>query len=107
MRLGDRLGGHLVQGHVDGTGTVSGIAAQPDGSTRLSVLAAPEVLRYVVPKGSITIDGVSLTVTDVDDASFSVALIPHTQDVTTLGRMAPGALVNLENDVVAKYVERL
>jgi riboflavin synthase len=107
MRLGDRLGGHLVQGHVDATGTVAGVAPLADGSVSYSVTTPPEVLRYVVPKGSITVDGVSLTVTEVTPTQFSVALIPHTQAVTTLGRAAPGTPVNLEIDVVAKYVERL
>ncbi len=107
MRLGDRLGGHLVQGHVDGTGVVRGVEPLADGSVLLSVTAAPEVLRYVVAKGSITVDGVSLTVTEVAPTHFSVALIPHTQAATTLGRAEPGTVMNLENDVVAKYVERL
>ena len=107
MRVGDRLGGHMVQGHVDGTGTVVSTTPLSDGSVVVSVAAAPEVLRYVVAKGSITIDGASLTVTDVTPTQLSVALIPHTQEVTTFGRIVPGAIVNLENDVVAKYVERL
>jgi riboflavin synthase len=107
MRLGDRLGGHIVQGHVDATGTVRGSEPLADGSMLLLVNAAPEVLRYIVAKGSITVDGVSLTVVEVTPTHFSIALIPHTQEVTTLGRAAPGTVVNLENDVVAKYVERL
>ena len=101
LALGDRLDGHLVQGHVDGTGEV--LAPAPD----LRVAAPPEVLRYVVVKGSITIDGISLTVVDVDDHSFTVAVIPHTSKITTLGRRTAGERVNLEVDLIAKYVERL
>jgi riboflavin synthase len=107
LRLADRLGGHLVQGHVDGVGTVTARAADGDGSSRLTVAAAPELLRQVVEKGSVTVDGVSLTVTGVDEDAFGVALIPHTLAVTTLGARQPGDRVNLETDVVAKYVERL
>ena len=102
LRLADRLGGHLVQGHVDGVGVV---ASHAEG--RLRVEASPAVLRYVVEKGSIAIDGVALTVTDVDDSSFAVALIPHTAEVTTLGGLGAGDRVNLEVDLIAKYVERL
>jgi len=107
VRLSDRLGGHLVQGHVDGIGTVTGRAADGDGSRRLTVAAPAALLRHVVEKGSVTVDGVSLTVTGVDDDAFAVALIPHTLAVTTLGVREPGDRVNLETDVVAKYVERL
>ncbi len=107
LRLADRLGGHLVQGHVDGVGTVTERAADGDGSDRLTVAAAPELLRHVVEKGSVTVDGVSLTVTAVDDDGFGVALIPHTLAVTTLGTRRPGDRVNLETDIVAKYMERL
>jgi riboflavin synthase len=107
VRLADRLGGHLVQGHVDATGTVRERAPQPDGSTLVSFAAPAEVLRYVVHKGSITVDGVSLTVARRDDASFAVALIPHTLEVTTLGTRAVGDRVNLEIDLIAKYVEQL
>ena len=101
LRLVDRLGGHLVQGHVDAVGTV--VSAAPD----LRVRMPAELLRYVVEKGSITIDGASLTVAAVHDDGFSVAIIPHTAEVTTLGHRAPGDSVNLEIDVVAKYVESL
>jgi riboflavin synthase len=101
VRLADRLGGHLVQGHVDGVGTV--VAPAPD----LRVSLPDGLGRYVVEKGSITVDGVSLTVVDADPDSFSVAVIPHTAEVTTLGRRQPGDGVNLEVDVTAKYVERL
>jgi riboflavin synthase len=107
VRLADRLGGHLVQGHVDGTGTVRTRVPQTDGSELFTFTAPGEVLRYVVHKGSITVDGISLTVAAVDDDGFSVAVIPHTLAVTTLGARDPGALVNLEVDLVAKYVERL
>jgi riboflavin synthase len=113
VRLSDRLGGHLVQGHVDGIGRVSGRRALPDGSAELTVAVDRELARYVVEKGSITIDGVSLTVTEVtDDADadavhVGIALIPHTLASTTLGIRAPGEVVNLEVDVLAKYVERL
>ena len=106
MRLGDRLDGHLVQGHVDGLGTVRG-ATPEGGSTILEVAAPAHLLRYVVEKGSITVDGVSLTVAARLPDSFTVALIPHTMAVTTLGPQAVGRAVNLEVDVVAKYVEAL
>jgi riboflavin synthase len=106
MRLEDRLGGHMVQGHVDGVGRV--LAAVPDGfALRITIEAAPELLRYMVYKGSITVDGVSLTVAGLDDRSFTVSLIPETIERTNLGRAEPGTLVNLEVDVLAKYVERL
>ena len=106
MRLGDRLDGHLVQGHVDGVGTVR--AATPEGgSTVLEISAPAELLRYVVEKGSICVDGVSLTVAGRRADAFTVALIPHTMSITTLGPQALGRAVNLEVDVVAKYVESL
>ena len=106
MRLDGRLGGHLVQGHVDGTGTV--LDRTPSTHWQVVRVSLPAGLaRYVVEKGSITVDGVSLTVAAVDDASFSVSLIPTTLALTTLGRKKPGDPVNLEVDVVAKYVERL
>lgn len=106
LRVGDRLGGHIVQGHVDGTGIVS--EARPEGeSVVLRIGASPDVLRYVVTKGSIAVDGVSLTVAGVLDDSFLVVLIPHTMAHTTLGADAVGRIVNLEVDVLAKYVERL
>lgn len=107
LRLADRLGGHLVQGHVDAVGRVEAREVQPDGSTRLRCSAPPELLRYVVEKGSITVDGVSLTVAGVEAEGFTVAVIPHTLAVTTLGVKPPGEPVNLEVDVLAKYVERL
>jgi riboflavin synthase len=106
LRAADRLGGHFVQGHVDGVGSVAEIAE--DGfSRRVRIRASESVLRYVVEKGSITVDGVSLTVAALDADSFTVALIPETLDRTTLGSVTPGANVNLEVDVLAKYVEKL
>jgi riboflavin synthase len=101
VAVGGRLGGHIVQGHVDGVGTV--IQAAPE----LRVAAEPQVARYLVPKGSVTVDGVSLTVVSVGPDWFTVAVIPHTMQVTTLGLREPGDTVNLEVDVIAKYAERL
>jgi riboflavin synthase len=106
LRVGDPLDGHIVQGHVDGTGTVAGTRRDGD-STVVGIEADPELLRYVVEKGSIAVDGVSLTVARVDDASFDVSLIPETLDRTNLGGTDTGRTVNLEVDIVAKYVERL
>jgi riboflavin synthase len=106
LRASDRLGGHIVQGHVDGTGTVESMT--DEGFARVVRIAAgPEVLRYVVEKGSIAIDGVSLTVASVDDRGFTVSLIPETLERTTLGQAVAGRVVNLEVDVLAKYVEKL
>jgi riboflavin synthase len=101
LGLGDRLGGHLVQGHVDGVGTV--VRPAPD----LAVAAPPAVHRYLVEKGSVTVDGVSLTVVSVGPDGFSAAIIPHTAAATTLGGLRDGDPVNLEADVIAKYAERL
>jgi riboflavin synthase len=106
LRAGDPLGGHQVQGHVDGTGRVAFVGAAEDGA-RVRVEAASDLLRYCVEKGSITVDGVSLTVAAVDETGFEVALIPHTLEVTTLGDLTTGDAVNLETDVLAKYVEKL
>jgi riboflavin synthase len=106
LRPDDRLGGHFVQGHVDGLGTVA--AVEPDGfARRIRITAGPDLLRYVVEKGSIAVDGVSLTVAAVDDESLTVSLIPETLERTSLGATAPGRTVNLEVDVLAKYVEKL
>jgi riboflavin synthase len=106
LRAGDRLGGHVVQGHVDGTGRVEDV--REEGFSRVVRIAAdPGLLRYVVEKGSIAVDGVSLTVSAVDDAAFEISLIPETLERTTLGAAAPGRTVNLEVDVLAKYVEKL
>jgi riboflavin synthase len=101
VRLQDRLGGHIVQGHVDAVGEI--VAPAPD----LAVRMPPDLLRYVVEKGSIAVDGISLTVVAVTGDGFTVAVIPHTMDVTTLGTKGPGDQVNLEVDVTVKYVERL
>ncbi|MEA2221378.1 MAG: riboflavin synthase [Solirubrobacteraceae bacterium] len=106
LRAADRLGGHIMQGHVDGVGAVS--AVRDDGFARVVTIAAgPEILRYVVEKGSIAVDGVSLTVARIDDASFDVSLIPETLERTNLGGAQAGRRVNLEVDVLAKYVEKL
>ena len=106
LRADDRLGGHFVQGHVDGTGTVESATVEGFASV-VRILCEPDLLRYVVEKGSIAVDGVSLTVADIDDEGFSVSLIPETLERTTLGSAAPGRVVNLEVDVLAKYVEKL
>jgi len=106
LRAADRLGGHFVQGHVDGVAVVRSV--REDGFARVVTFDAPaELLRYVVEKGSITVDGVSLTVSAIDAGSFSVSLIPETLERTTLGAAGPGRPVNLEVDVLAKYVEKL
>ena len=106
LRIGDRLGGHVVQGHVDAVGRVRSIT--PDGDGRRMWVDAPQaVLGYCVEKGSIAVDGVSLTIASFDDDGFEVALIPHTLAVTTLGRLEPGDALNLEADVLGKVVERL
>ena len=106
LRAGDRLGGHVVQGHVDGVGTIAEV--REDGFSRIVEISAPaETLRYVVEKGSIAVDGISLTVASVTDERFSVALIPETLERTNLGAAALGQPVNLEVDVLAKYVEKL
>jgi riboflavin synthase len=106
LRASDRLGGHIVQGHVDGLGSVREL--RDEGFARVVTVAAPpELLRYVVAKGSIAVNGVSLTVVDVGDDWFTVSLIPETLERTTLGATEPGTPVNLEVDVLAKYVEKL
>ena len=106
LRATDRLGGHIVQGHVDGVGRIQAVAE--DGFARRVTIATPaDVLRYVVVKGSIAVDGVSLTVAEIDDRSFTVSLIPETLQRTNLGTAEPGTTVNLEADVLAKYVEKL
>lgn len=109
LRLADRLGGHLVSGHVDGVGTVITFAPVGDasGSFHLAIEAPAELARYVATKGSIAVDGVSLTTNAVDGGRFTVNVIPHTLAVTTLARLAPGARVNLEVDLLARYVERI
>lgn len=106
IRVGEPLGGHYVQGHVDAVGRVRSLLPEGDG-VRMWLELPPDVLRYCVEKGSLTVAGVSLTVAELTDDAVAVALIPHTLDVTTLGRAKPGDSVNLEADVIAKYVERL
>ena len=106
LRVQDRLGGHIVQGHVDGVGTMVK-RAQRGLSLELTFSAGPELLRYMAHKGSITVDGVSLTVADLDGGAFTVALVPHTLGATTLEDRAVGDRVNLEVDILAKYVEKM
>lgn len=107
VSLAARLGGHIVQGHVDGVGEVLGLDPENDGGARISIRVPGALMRYVVEKGSIAVDGVSLTVAALDEGSIEIALIPHTLEVTTLGAAKPGDPVNLEVDMIAKYVERL
>jgi len=106
LRVGDQLGGHVVQGHVDAVGRVRSVSPEED-SRRVWIDAPETIVRYCIEKGSIAVDGVSLTVAAFDDDGFEVALIPHTLAVTTLGRLEPGGEVNLEADVLGKVVERL
>jgi riboflavin synthase len=106
LKAGDALGGHYVQGHVDGVGSVRDVQSEGEGK-RITFDAPPELLRYVVEKGSIAVQGTSLTVAAVDGRGFAVALIPHTLTHTTLGELEPEDRVNLEADVLAKYVEKL
>lgn len=106
LKAGDPLGGHLVSGHVDGVGEVAAIGGDAR-STRIEVTAPPALARYIARKGSVTLDGVSLTVNEVQGATFGVNLIPHTQAVTTLGSLGIGTRVNIEIDPIARYVERL
>lgn len=106
LRVGDRLGGHIVSGHVDGIGRITDVAREGI-ATVITMTAKPDVMRYIVEKGSICVDGVSLTVMDVQENTFRVSLIPHTGHETTLGNSRVGRTVNLECDVLAKYVERL
>ena len=105
MPANGRFGGHIVSGHIDGTGTVQGIEPD-DNAIWYTIAAKPNLLRYIVEKGSIAIDGISLTVAKVTQTTFSVSTIPHTRSATTLGERRPGDLVNLENDIVGKYVEK-
>ena len=106
MKLNERIGGHLVSGHVDGVGSI--LNRQQEGnSIVLMIEAPPEILRYCVPKGSITVDGISMTVNEVREGCFKVAVIPHTAKATSLGIKQPGDRVNLESDLIGKYVERL
>lgn len=105
MRLHGRLGGHLVSGHVDGIGKIT-VRRQEENASILTIEAPKEILRYCIKKGSVTVDGVSLTINDLNDKQFTVSIIPHTANNTTLGIKGIGAQVNLENDPIAKYVER-
>lgn len=106
LRLGDELGGHLVSGHVDGLATL--VSTRPEGGSTRLLFEAPEALaRFIASKGSVTLDGVSLTVNEVEGRRFGVNIIPHTAEVTTLGRLGPGDRVNLEIDLLARYVQRL
>ena len=106
MAAGGRFGGHIVSGHIDGTGTIANI--RNDGiAVWYTVSAKPEIMRYIVEKGSVAIDGISLTVAKVTESSFSVSIIPHTASQTVLGSKKTGDIVNLENDIIAKYVEKL
>jgi riboflavin synthase len=105
LRLGDRLGGHLVSGHIDGVGTIAGMERH-DIATLITIAAPPAVMHYIVQKGSVAVDGTSLTVVDHNDHSFRVSLIPHTARATVLGQKKPGDRVNLEGDMIGKYVER-
>lgn len=107
LRLADRVGGHLVQGHVDAVGRIAVRTPLPDGSSRFTFSAPSDVLHYVIEKGSVAVDGISLTVTAVQSETFDVAVIPHTLAVTTLGHKDTGSPVNVEVDLIAKYVERL
>jgi riboflavin synthase len=106
LRMADRIDGHLVSGHVDGVGRVA-VLEDLGGSARLAIEVPAELARYVARKGSIAVDGVSLTVNAVNGRTFEVNVIPHTRAVTTLGRLAPEARVNLEVDMMARYIERL
>jgi riboflavin synthase len=106
LKAGDALGGHLVSGHIDGVAEIVAIGGDAR-STRLKIAVPADLARYIARKGSVAVDGVSLTVNEVDGATFGVNIIPHTQTVTTLGKLAVGARVNLEVDQVARYVERL
>jgi riboflavin synthase len=106
LRAGEPLGGHVVQGHVDGVARVVSVEPEGDGS-RLTLELPADLARYAVEKGSIAIDGVSLTIAALDSTRISIALVPHTLEATTLGRLEPGHEVNVEADVLAKHVERL
>ncbi len=106
MAANGRFGGHIVSGHIDGTGRIKGIR-RDDNAVWFEIEAPPELMRYIVEKGSVTIDGISLTVARAGERSFSISAIPHTAAVTTLGEKTRGSLVNIENDIIGKYVEKL
>ncbi|MEP7059854.1 MAG: riboflavin synthase [Actinomycetota bacterium] len=107
VTLAARLGGHIVQGHVDGVGIIAGIEPEAEGGARIRIELPADLQRYAVEKGSITVEGISLTVAALDPTGFYIAVIPHTLSVTTLGSAAVGDPVNIEVDIIAKYVERL
>ncbi len=106
LTLSSRLGGHIVSGHIDGVGRVKNIAVK-NNARILRIEAAASILRYIVPRGSVALDGVSLTIAEVDEKGFSVSLIPHTRQVTSLDEKKAGAPVNIENDIIGKYVEKM
>ncbi|KRQ87554.1 Riboflavin synthase [Caloramator mitchellensis] len=106
LRIGDRLGGHFVSGHIDGMGTITNLESE-DNAVWLTIETSNELLKYIVYKGSIAVDGISLTVAYADDNSFKVSIIPHTREVTTLHRKKVGDVVNLECDMISKYIEKL
>ena len=106
LALGDRFGGHIVSGHIDGIGTILSMP-KDDNAIVVKIKVADHLLRYIIEKGSVAIDGISLTVVEVADSYFSVSLIPHSAQMTTLGKKAVGDIVNIENDIIGKYVERL
>ena len=106
LTFSSRLGGHIVSGHIDGVGRLESVEVKENAHI-LRIKAAPSILRYIVPRGSVALDGVSLTIAEIDDDSFSVSLIPHTRQVTALNEKRLGASVNIENDVIGKYVEKL
>ena len=106
LKLSDRLGGHLVSGHIDGTGKISA-KRQEDNAVLITITPKPELLKYIIAEGSITVDGISLTVAQLDDNSFTVSIIPHTNQITTLSHKKVGDIVNLETDMIGKYVERM
>lgn len=106
LRLGDRLGGHIVTGHIDGTGKVSG-KSEEDNAIWLEIAASPGILRYIVQKGSVALDGTSLTIADVGEKSFKVSLIPLTAEMTTLKSKKHGDIINIECDIIGKYIEKL
>lgn len=106
LALGDRFGGHIVSGHIDGIGTILNMT-KDDNAIVVKIKVADHLLRYIIEKGSVAIDGISLTVVEVADSYFSVSLIPHSAQMTTLGKKAVGDIVNIENDIIGKYVERL
>jgi len=106
LRVGDRLGGHMVSGHIDGIGAIKNYKKE-DNAVWITIEAAPELLKYIIQKGSVAIEGISLTVAYIDEAIFKVSIIPHTKEVTTLLRKKVGDIVNLECDMIGKYVEKL